>query len=94
MLYREDLRGIGGLNEGIIERDTNVRLYGRTSMNLTYALAHSNNLYFANIGTRLGYDKVNYYARLFGLGEKAGLNIEEETPAIFPMAPRPTAAWE
>ena len=51
MLYREDLRGTGGLNEGIIERDTNVRLYGRTSMNLTYALAHSNNLYFANIGT-------------------------------------------
>ena len=78
---------LAGLNEGIIERDTNVRLYGRTSMNLTYALAHSNNLYFANIGTRLGYDKVNYYARLFGLGEKAGLNIEEETPGDLPDGP-------
>jgi penicillin-binding protein 2 len=78
---------LAGLNEGIIERDTNVRLYGRTSMNLTYALAHSNNLYFANIGTRLGYDKVNYYARLFGLGEKAGLNIEQETPGDLPDGP-------
>jgi penicillin-binding protein 2 len=78
---------LAGLNEGIIERDTNVRLYGRTSMNLTYALAHSNNLYFANIGTRLGYDKVSYYARLFGLGEKAGLNIEDETAGGLPTGP-------
>jgi cell division protein FtsI/penicillin-binding protein 2 len=27
---------------------------------------------------------VSYYARLFGLGEKASLNIEEETPGILP----------
>src|SRR5205809_3554246 len=30
---------LAGLQEGIINRDTNVRLYGRTSMNLTTALA-------------------------------------------------------
>jgi penicillin-binding protein 2 len=78
---------LAGLNEGVIERDTNVRLYGRTSMNLTYALAHSNNLYFANIGTRLGYDKVSYYARLFGLGEKAGMNLEQETAGDLPDGP-------
>ena len=84
---------LAGLNEGIIERDTNVRLYGRTSMNLTYALAHSNNPYFANIGTRLGYDKVSYYARLFGLGEKAGLNLEQETAGDLPEVPRPMAGW-
>ena len=29
-------------------------------MNLTTALAHSNNPYFANIGVRLGYDKIAY----------------------------------
>jgi penicillin-binding protein 2 len=78
---------LAGLNEGIIDRDTNVRLYGRTSMNLTRALASSNNLYFANIGVRLGFEKVNYYARLFGLGEKAGLNIEEEDAGFIPEAP-------
>jgi penicillin-binding protein 2 len=78
---------LAGLNEGIIDRDTNVRLYGRTRMNLTTALARSNNPYFANIGVRLGYEKINYYARLFGLGEKAGLNIEEESAGYLPAAP-------
>lgn len=75
---------LAGLTEGVIDRDTNVRLYGRTSMNLTTALARSNNPYFANIGVRLGFDKVSYYAKLYGLGEKAGLNIEEETLGRLP----------
>jgi len=78
---------LAGLNEGVIERDTNVHLYGRTSMNLTTALARSNNLYFANIGVRLGFEKISYYARLFGLGEKAGLNITEEESGGLPEAP-------
>ncbi|HYP06778.1 MAG TPA: penicillin-binding transpeptidase domain-containing protein [Bryobacteraceae bacterium] len=78
---------LAGLNEGIIDRDTSVRLYGRTSMNLTTALAHSNNPYFANIGVRLGYDKIAYYSRLFGLGEKAGLNIEQEEAGGIPDGP-------
>jgi len=71
----------------VIDRDTHVRLYGRIGMNLTDALAHSNNVYFANIGTTLGYEKVSYYARLFGLGEKAGLNIEAEQPGSIPSSP-------
>jgi cell division protein FtsI/penicillin-binding protein 2 len=78
---------LAGLNEGIIDRDTNMRLYGRTSMNLTAALARSNNPYFANIGVKLGYDKIAYYSRLLGLGEKAGLNIEEEQLGTIPPGP-------
>lgn len=78
---------LAGLNEGVIERDTNVHLYGRTSMNLTTALARSNNPYFANIGLRLGFEKINYYAKLFGLGEKAGLNIEQEEAGGLPDGP-------
>jgi len=49
--------------------------YGRTHMDLTNALAHSNNYYFANLGVQRGYERMNYYAHLFGYGEKAGLNI-------------------
>jgi penicillin-binding protein 2 len=64
-----------------------MRLYGRTGMNLTDALARSNNLYFANIGVKLGYEKIAYYSRLLGLGEKAGLNIEEEDAGSIPEAP-------
>ncbi|MBI5083487.1 MAG: penicillin-binding protein [Acidobacteria bacterium] len=76
--------GLAGLSEGIVERETRLRLSRRESINLTTALAKSNNPYFANIGEKLGFDKVNYYGRLFGLGEKAGLNIEGESAGIFP----------
>jgi cell division protein FtsI/penicillin-binding protein 2 len=64
-----------------------MRLYGRTSMNLTDALATSNNPYFAHLGVKLGFERVNYYARLFGLGERAGLNIAGEQPGALPETP-------
>jgi cell division protein FtsI/penicillin-binding protein 2 len=78
--------GLAALNEGLIDRQTRLRLGRRTSMNLTEALAVSNNPYFANLGEKLGFEKVSYYARLFGLGEKAGWNIEGESPGIFPAS--------
>lgn len=78
---------LASLSEGIIERTTLMRLYGRTSMNLTEALATSNNPYFAHLGVKLGFERVNYYARLFGLGELAGLNIQGEQPGKLPEAP-------
>ena len=76
--------GIAGLNEGIIDRETKLRLSRRESMNLTWALAKSNNPYFANIGEKLGFEKVYHYARLLGLGEKSGLGIEGESAGLFP----------
>jgi penicillin-binding protein 2 len=60
------------LNEGLIERDTEVPIARRASLDLSTALAHSNNQYFQVLGNRLGYERVVHYARLFGLGEKAG----------------------
>lgn len=78
---------LAALSESVVERETPIRLYGRTSMNMDEALAHSNNPYFANLGIKLGYDRVSYYARLFGLGEKAGLNIDGEQPGIWPNEP-------
>ncbi len=78
---------LAALQEKLVERTTKVRLYGRTKMALTEALAHSNNYYFANLGVQLGYDRYNYYARLFGYGETAGLDIPGEKPGYFPPAP-------
>jgi penicillin-binding protein 2 len=75
------------LSEGIIERDTLRKIYGRTKMNLTQALAKSNNQFFAGLGEELGYQKVSYYAHLFGLGEKAGLDIPGEHAGRFPAEP-------
>ncbi len=75
---------LAALSENIIERQTLIRIYGRTTFDLTTALAKSNNYYFANLGQRLGFERMSYYARLFGLGEKAGLDIEQEQPGILP----------
>ncbi|MBI3682216.1 MAG: penicillin-binding protein [Acidobacteria bacterium] len=80
---------LAALSEGIIERNTMIRLARRSSMNLTEALAVSNNPFFAALGDKLGFDRVTYYSRLFGLGERAGLGIEAEQPGILPAAPPP-----
>lgn len=82
---------LAGLSEGVINRDTFMRVGGHGSvhggLDLTTALAKSNNAYFANIGTTLGYDKVAKYAKTFGLGEKAGLNIDGEQSGELPPGP-------
>ena len=85
---------LAALSEGIVDRDTMLRLYGRKKMNLTEALARSNNPYFAKLGVQLGYERVAYYAKLFGLGERAGLNIDGENPGVFPPRPPRSEAWE
>jgi beta-lactamase class D len=78
---------LAALSERIIEPATKLRLDGLGKMDLTYALAHSNNLYFSTLGEQLGFPKVRYYSHLFGYGEKAGLNISGEQPGRFPSAP-------
>lgn len=78
---------LAALNESIVERDTPVRIDRRTTMDLTMALAKSNNQYFAGLGRKLGFERMSHYARLFGLGEKAGWNIEGEQAGLLPAAP-------
>jgi penicillin-binding protein 2 len=80
---------LAALNEKIIKpEDTKVRL-GGSRIDLTYALARSNNLYFATLGQKLGFERVSRYAHQFGYGENAGLGIAGETTGTFPAgAPR------
>ena len=78
---------LAALSESIVERETRIRIYGRTSVTLTEALAKSNNQYFASLGQKLGFERVSYYAHLFGLGEKAGLDIEGEQAGLLPPSP-------
>jgi penicillin-binding protein 2 len=75
---------LGALSEGLITRDTPVSLGGRYRMNLTQALAHSNNAYFEALGRQLGFEKVSHYAHLFGLGELAGYRIPGEHLGTYP----------
>ncbi len=75
---------LAGLNEGLITKETEIKLGRRSRMNLTEALAHSNNAYFESLGRQLGFEKVSYYAHRYGLGELAGYNIAGEQPGIYP----------
>jgi len=81
------MAALAGLNEGLINQETSLRLTRRHAMHLTEALAHSNNQFFANVGEKLGYDKIVQYGTMLGLGEKAGLNIDEELPGTIDAAP-------
>ncbi len=72
------------LSEGIITKETPVRLESGSQMNLTTALARSNNQYFEALGRQLGFEKVSSYAHHYGLGELAGINISGEKPGVYP----------
>src|SRR6059058_424871 len=75
---------LAALSEDVITKDTEIRLGRRSRMNLTKALAHSNNAYFEALGRQLGFEKVSYYAHQFGLGELAGYNIPGEKIGTYP----------
>jgi penicillin-binding protein 2 len=80
---------LAALDEGIITQDTQVNLGGSYHLDLTEAIAHSNNAYFEVLGRRLGFERVRHYATEFGLGELAGYNIPGEQPGFYPDQPIP-----
>jgi cell division protein FtsI/penicillin-binding protein 2 len=75
---------LAALSENVITKDTEIKLGKYYSMDLTTALAHSNNAYFAAVGQRLGFERVSYYAHQYGLGEMAGWQIPGERLGTFP----------
>lgn len=77
---------LAALKEGLVTSDTSVKLPG-FRMNMTDALAKSNNLYFEEIGRQLGFERVRSYAMQFGLGELAGYNLPGEQLGTYPDQP-------
>jgi penicillin-binding protein 2 len=76
--------GLAALSEGIITRNTPVKIAPHTYFTLSEALAKSNNAYFEALGRQLGFERVKRYANQFGLGELAGYNIEGEHLGEYP----------
>jgi penicillin-binding protein 2 len=76
--------GVAGLSENIIAPSESLLTSDRPRMDLTSALAHSDNSYFEHVGSSLGFDKMVHYARELGLGEKTGLNVPFEYPGRLP----------
>src|SRR5271168_550042 len=78
---------LAALEENVITRDTMLKVSYRKYMNLTDAMAHSNNVFFEQLGSRMGFETVSKYGRLLGLGELAGYNLPDEHPGSFPTVP-------
>ncbi|MGZ4811314.1 MAG: penicillin-binding transpeptidase domain-containing protein [Terriglobales bacterium] len=82
---------LAALSENVVTRETKIQLGRRTRIDLTQALAHSNNPFFETLGRKMGFEKVSYYAHQFGLGELAGWNIEGEHLGAFPSEELPAS---
>ncbi len=77
--------GVAGISEKVIQPVETVSVGGNYSLNLTEALAHSNNTYFQRVGGEVGFDKMVTYAREMGLGEKTGINYANEYAGRVPL---------
>ena len=51
-------------------------------LNFRSALAHSDNVYFYEMGNSLGIDRLEKYARMFGLGAKTGIDLPYEASGL------------
>jgi penicillin-binding protein 2 len=58
-------------------------------VNLHSAIVHSCDVFFYNVGERLGLDKISYYATALGLGARTGIDLPSEEPGLVP-----SEAWE
>jgi len=74
--------GVAGLSESAIPQVDTVGDGYR--IDLTSALAHSDNPFFQTVGTRIGSEKMVNYARQLGLGEKTGINVPFEFAGKLP----------
>ena len=85
------LMAVAGLEEGKITKDTyfycnhTFKISDMTfkctgyhgGLNVEGALEHSCNIFFYNTSQRLGIDLMNKYGKMFGLGQKTGVEIPE-----------------
>ena len=67
------------------ESDTRHLRACNCEMDMDDALAYSNNEYFQQLGRQLGLGKITSYARLYGFGERTGINLPGEIPGALPL---------
>lgn len=94
------ITAIAAMEEGAIDVNTKVTctgeiVYGRWhfgcwqkhghgTLSLHRALVESCDVYFYDLGKRLGIDKIASYARMFGLGKETGLRMAKERSGVVP----------
>lgn len=87
---------IAGLAEGVVAPGTFLPCTqacwswpGHGAIDLRRALAVSCNPYFQQVGERLGFERLQRYAQLMGLGAATGINLTGEAAGRFPAFVRP-----
>lgn len=79
--------GLAGVGEGLFDPAEKMRVQGRGErLDLTGAMALSDNAYFKSVGARVGAEPILDYARRLGLGEPTGINYEGEVAGRLPSA--------
>ncbi len=91
---------LAALDAGVISEQTSffcggsAQFYGRPfrcwnsgghgTLSLTDAIRHSCNVYFYNVGRRLGIDRIAEYAELLGFGVGTGIDLPGEKAGLVP----------
>ena len=57
---------------------------GHGEVNLHSAIVHSCDVFFYNVGQRMGIDRISKYAKLLGLGTRTGIDLPSEEPGLVP----------
>lgn len=108
------LTAMAGLEQGIVDEQTTIycpgyykygsRVYrcwkrgGHGSVNIYKALAESCDVFFYQVGQKLGVDQLAFYAKASGLGSPTGINLDNEAAGLVPTADwkkrRTGIAWQ
>jgi len=99
------ITALAGLEEGVINEQTTLfcpgyyrfgnRVYrcwkrgGHGKVDIIKAVEESCDVFFYQVGERLGVDRLAWYAKAFGLGSPTGIFLDQEAYGLIP-----TAAWK
>jgi penicillin-binding protein 2 len=94
------IMALAGLETGVIDGETHFHCSGGASfyghyfachikrghgdIELHRAIAQSCDVFFYNVGNRLGIDRIAQYAELAGIGHKTGIDLPNETQGTMP----------
>lgn len=94
------IMAIAGLEEGVLDPEATIndpgfynfgnrafrdwKKEGHGTVNLHKAIVQSCDVYFYQLGPRIGIDRIAKWARAFGLGDKTGLALDDERTGLVP----------
>ena len=93
---------IAALEEGIVDKKTRIfcpgfyrfgdrdfrcwKKSGHGKVDIFKALAESCDVYFYQVGSKLGVDRIAWYAKACGLGKLTGIDLDHEARGLIPTA--------